>query len=502
MSVAARPGIELPEEVPVRPRPPGQLDSLDGGGASRRLKRLWREVHRAHPDRTYWNINSTPTGGGVAEMLHSMLGYARGLGADARWLVIKGSPEFFELTKRLHNALHGWADGCDFGADDRTLYETTLAKNAAVLRAAVRPGDIVFLHDPQTAGLAGPLASAGTHVIWRSHIGTDEPNPRTEAAWQFLIPYLTQAKAFVFSRRSYVRPELRSRSCQVIPPSIHPFAVKNIELPPHSVSGILGAAGLLRGCKGDPHDFPREDGSIGVVRREARLVTMGTLPSPDDQLVVQVSRWDRLKDPVGVIAGFRQLLEQRASARLPYLILAGPEVDSVADDPEGLEVFEEARAAWAALPTAYRQQVHLACLPTDDAEENAAIVNALQRQATIVVQKSLEEGFGLTVSEAMWKARPVVASAVGGIRDQIDSGVHGLLLSHPSDLRAFAGALQRLLSDEPLARKLGTNARKRVIDRFTHIRHLEDYGRLLWRLDGSRAVSTSDEASLSERHAK
>ena len=158
--------------------------------------------------------------------------------------------------------------------------------------------------------------------------------------------------------------------------------------------------------------------------------------------MVQVSRWDRLKDPLGVLAGVRRA---RARARrTPHLLLAGPDVHAVADDPEGAEVFAEVEAAWRELPAEVRRRVHLALLPMDDADENAVIVNALQRRADVVVQKSLAEGFGLTVAEAMWKGRPVVASRVGGIQDQIEDGRTGFLVD-PGDLRAFGERVSALL---------------------------------------------------------
>jgi trehalose synthase len=183
--------------------------------------------------------------------------------------------------------------------------------------------------------------------------------------------------------------------------------------------------------------------------------------------VTQVSRWDRLKDPIGVMQGF-------ATAGLDgvHLVLGGPEVAAVADDPEGGEVLGEVRAAAERLPAGVRRRVHLACLPMRDRDENAAMVNAIQREATVVVQKSIAEGFGLTVAEAMWKSRPVVASAVGGIRDQIVDGESGLLVGDPRDLEAYAACLTRLVADAPLRDRLGAAARRRVIERFLGMRHL------------------------------
>ena len=201
-----------------------------------------------------------------------------------------------------------------------------------------------------------------------------------------------------------------------------------------------------------------------------------TLPTPHDaRLVAQVSRWDQLKDPAGVIAGFAEHVAPRTDA---HLIVAGPAVDAVADDPEGLEVLSECSAAWS-LPSPVRQRIHLAALPMRDSDENAAIVNALQRRADIVVQKSLAEGFGLTVAEAMWKGRPVVASRIGGIQNQIEHGQTGLLLDDPTDLARFGALLVGLLEDPATGEAIGRRAKDAVRDHFLGPRHLMQYARLL-----------------------
>jgi trehalose synthase len=189
-------------------------------------------------------------------------------------------------------------------------------------------------------------------------------------------------------------------------------------------------------------------------------------------VVLQISRWDTLKDPLGVIRGFAEHVPVQTGAHLVY---AGPAVEAVADDPEGERVLRDAIAAHAALPDEARRRVHLATLPIDDPEENAIIVNALQRHADVVVQKSLAEGFGLTVAEAMWKARPVVASRIGGIQDQIVDGDSGVLLDDPHDLAAFGAAVHGLLADPAGAERMGRRARERVRDEFLSVRSLLDY---------------------------
>jgi trehalose synthase len=211
------------------------------------------------------------------------------------------------------------------------------------------------------------------------------------------------------------------------------------------------------------------------VDRRAELLEESSLSS-DDPVVLQVSRWDRLKDPLGVIRGFAEHVAPETQAHLVY---AGPAVEAVADDPEGAEVLAEAEDAWRSLDAPVRARVHLACLPMDDGDENAAIVNALQRHAAVVVQKSIAEGFGLTVAEAMWKARPVVASRIGGIQDQIEDGVSGELIDDPRDLAAYGAAVSDLLRDPVAAERVGAEAQRRVRARFLGSRSLDQYFELI-----------------------
>ena len=268
-------------------------------------------------------------------------------------------------------------------------------------------------------------------VIWRCHIGVDEVNEEVARGGAFLEPYLEPVDAFVFTRAAYVPPLAAGRYTALIAPSIDPLTPKNEELDEETTLAILVHTGLLVGqASANPITFLGQDGSPRRVDRRAEVVRWGQAPRWDTPLVVVVSRWDPLKDPIGAMRGFASLVEVTAPAGAE-LVLAGPETSGVADDPEPARVLEQTVAAWRELPEPVRDRVHIASLPTADVEENAAIVNALQHHARVVVQKSLQEGFGLTVSEAMWKSRAVLASAVGGIQDQIVGGEHGLLLDDP-----------------------------------------------------------------------
>jgi trehalose synthase len=400
----------------------------------------------------------------VAELLRSLLGYLAGAGIDTRWLVIEGDPDFFGITKRIHNRLHGSrGDGGPLGDPERVLYEMTLSEQLHQGGSGIQAGDVVVVHDPQPMGLIPALAERGAQIIWVCHVGMDESNELCRDTWRYLRDYLTQAQAAVFSRAAYVWDGLPDLHVSVIHPSIDPFAPKNEPLDAPHRDAILRASGIFAG--GPPAVEPSfwlPDGSLGVVSSRVEILGDGTRPPEDACIVLQVSRWDRLKDPIGVLQGFAHGVDHSLGA---HLVLAGPRADSVVDDPEGLPVLMEVQDAWENIPSHERERAHLLALPTQDLQENAVLVNALQRRADVVVQKSLAEGFGLTVAEAMWKERPTVGSAVGGIQDQIIHGVTGVLVD-PADLGEFAGALTTMLRDPGLAAALGHAARERVRTRF------------------------------------
>jgi trehalose synthase len=466
--------------VPLNARSPAPFATVLGPESVQDLETTAAALRRRLGGRVIWNVNSTAAGGGVAELLHSLLAYARGFEVDARWVVISGTTEFFKITKRLHNALHGEAgDGSELGDRERRIYEEVTLHNAAELCGMINPRDIVILHDPQTAGMIPHLTRRKALVIWRCHIGNDQPSVEGDRGWSFLEPALRTAHALVFSRFAYVPDFCDHGRSLIVAPSIDPFSAKNQELDGATVRAVVTHTGLVGGSPAEGRrEFVRDDGSVGRVERRAEMLSVDGPPDPNMPLVVQVSRWDRLKDPEGVLRGFSLLRNAEVE-----LLLAGPDCRAVADDPEGAEVFDELCRCWSRLAEPVRRRVHLATLPMDDLQENAAIVNALQRHASVVVQKSLREGFGLTVTEAMWKGRAVVASAVGGIQDQIEHGVSGLLLRNPSDVDAFATILDQLLARPALAAKLGKNARNRVRQQYLGLRSLAQYADLIERLD-------------------
>ena len=430
-------------QVPVEPADIERYRPLLGEPLWSEFSRSMSELASALHRRTVWNVNSTAQGGGVAELLVSLIPYGRGAGIDERWVVIEGSAEFFDVTKRLHNLLHGVSsDGAGFSPAERATYQSTMERNASALADVIKAGDIVIVHDPQSAGLVPGLSAAGAIVIWRSHVGVDEPNDFVRAAWKLLEPYLDSASAFVFSRRSYVWDQLDASKVQIIAPCIDAFATKNRELTDAEMARLVAAAGV----------------------------------ATDGRIVLQVSRWDRLKDPLGVMRSFADHVAPLTTDTC--LVLAGPAATSVRDDPEQPEVLQELLAQQQALDASIASRVLIAQLPMEDLDENAALVNALQRRADVVVQKSLAEGFGLTVAEAMWKSRAVVASDVGGIADQIEDGTSGLLVE-PKDLEAFGRAVTDLVNDRELAARMGAAARERIREQFLGPRHLMQQGSLI-----------------------
>ncbi len=367
--------------------------------------------------------------------------------------------------------MEGQGTAAIWAHEQRVDYERGLRENAESLAARVGRHDVLVLHDPQTAGLIPLLRNRVGKVVWRCHVGLDRPTVWADRAWGFLRPYVEQADAFVFSRREFAPDWIDPRRLAVVPPSIDPFTPKNEELSGDVVLAMLATSGLLDA--GGIRPLP-----LGLSAEHVELTRDGVVPDAATPLVVQISRWDRMKDMTGVMQAFTEFVDPSLGA---HLILAGPSIDSVSDDPEEAKVLAEVQAQWEILAPDLRPRVHLACIGMDDPAANARVVNALQRHAAVVVQKSLAEGFGLTVAEALWKRRPVVASAVGGIVDQVADGEEGLLVE-PLDLAAAGRAMETLLADDALRRRMGEKGRRRVVEQFLADRHLEQYVALLVQL--------------------
>ena len=371
------------------------------------------------------NINSTFTGGGVAEILSHMVPLLEQLGVDARWNIIKGSSGFFHVTKKFHNALHSRSESVS--DTDYSLFMEASQQN---VREMDLYGDIIFIHDPQPIVLVSRKKEIGKKWIWRCHIDVSHPN---QEVWNFLRQFVVQYDAAVFSAPAFSQ-ELPIRQF-LISPSIDPLSDKNKELPQETIDSVLAKYGV-------PSDKP---------------------------IITQVSRFDYLKDPVGVIEAF-ELVRKSIDSRL---VFAG---GTASDDPESDKVLAEVRERAGSNP-----DIHVLLIPPGSDIE----INALQRASTVIVQKSHREGFGLTVTEALWKAKPVVASAVGGIPLQVKNKFTGLL---SYGIEGTAYDIRQLLTNPRYAAWLGQNGREHVRYNFLITRHLRDYLLLFLALEHSEDI--------------
>jgi trehalose synthase len=471
----SRPAVDL-REAPLAARSFDRLSDQLDSAARERLLAAREDARATLQDRRVWWVNSTSRGGGIAEMLRTLLPYWRGSGIDSRWLVLEAPSAYFRLTKHLHNLLHG-IPGRPPTSRDRALFESVAAVVGAMARELVAPGDVVVLEDPQTAGLVPELAGRGATVIWRSHVGADRMSPAVESAWRFLLPFVEAADALLFTRREYVPAELEDSRTWVLPPAIDPLSAKNQPLPAAASEAIMQRCGLARARhRGGSTRVALQDGRIVDVRRRCGVLREDRPPRLDaDRLVVALARWDRLKDPSGIVRGFASRV-RHPRARL---IVAGPASGAIADDPGSRAVLREVHGSWRELPRSRRSRIDVVTLPMVDVDENSLMVNALQRQASVVVKKSLQEAFGLGVTEGLWKARPVVASGVGGHRDQVEDHRTGLLVDDPTDLTAFGAAIDELLDDPEQASALGRAGRERVRSRFLADRHFIQWTAML-----------------------
>ncbi len=364
--------------------------------------------------KTIQNINSTAVGGGVAEILSRVVPLLNDLGVKAKWDVIKGNAEFFQVTKKIHNALHGKKQSIT-----RKNINTFLETSQLNIDQMDLYGDIMFIHDPQPIALIKRKKDMDAKWIWRCHVDVSHP---LATAWNFLRKFVEKYDSSVFSAPSFAR-DLKIKQFMICP-SIDPLSEKNRDLTRVDILSVLKKYGL-------PYNKP---------------------------IVTQVSRFDRLKDPVGVIDAFK-LARKHTDC---HLVLAGSQ--AAADDPESGEVLAEVREKAKG-----DSQIHIVIV---DAETNDFDVNAMQRGSAVVVQKSIREGFALTVTEALWKGRPMVASAVGGIPLQIAHKYSGLLCH---SVEGAAMHIKQLLNNPDYAEKLGANAKEHVRQNFLLTRHLKDY---------------------------
>ncbi|MGC9325752.1 MAG: glycosyltransferase [Desulfomonilia bacterium] len=361
------------------------------------------------------HVNSTKSGGGVAEILNRLIPLKKELGLDARWEVIAGSPLFFQCTKFMHNALQG--NRVEFTEDLVREYEKINDQNADTLREHLEDADIVFIHDPQPADLISRFPGRRGKWVWRCHIDVSHPY---RTVWKYLKDIVQHYDASIWSLSEFAQPLPHLQ--YLIAPSIDPLSTKNIDLPDQELSEIREKWGL----------------------------------DPDRPIITQVSRFDRFKDPQGVIHAYRLVKEF-----LPIqVVLAG---GGASDDPEGEEVLAQVRKMSGDDP-----DIHVLLLPSDDYRT----INALQRISDIVMQKSTREGFGLTVTEALWKGKPVIGGDTGGIRLQVINHHTGFLVNTPE---GAALRIRYLLKNRGKLHEMGRKAHQFVLENFLITRHLREY---------------------------
>ena len=461
-------------------------------------------------DRTVWMVNSTAQGGGVAEMLPKVVSILRELGVSTEWAVIVSEEDrFFQLTKHIHNLIHGTGDP-HLSDDDWALYRSVSEEMADRLARRVEPGDPVVVHDPQPLGTGALLKKQmDVPALWRCHIGLDESNVATETAWDFLRPWAESYDETVFSLREYVPDFLEDRT-DLVQPALNPLSPKNRALSVTELTDVLRRARLadcshptVDGDFAPPARRLQRDGSFAPATRPEDL---GLMERP---IVTQISRWDRLKGFAPLLRGFARMKESafldrnavserdRHRLALSRLVLAGPDPDSVSDDPEGQEVFNEICSLWHDLPPEIQRDVAIITLPMTSRRVNSLMVNALQRCSAIVAQNSLQEGFGLTVAEALWKRRPVLGTHAAGIREQVTDGVHGRLTPQAEDVEAIAHTIHEMLNAEEERRRWARNARRRVSERylvFTQVRRWLEI--LAQTVDRQTALSGNGHATM------
>ena len=368
------------------------------------------------------HINATQYGGGVSELLRSTIAIQRGLGIDVQWRIISGGSRFFEITKHVHNALQG-ADYA-FSAEDRETYLLQTDYNARQLEDNY---DIIVIHDPQPAGLRQIHGDGGARWVWRCHIDTSEPN---EQVLDFFVPYIEAYDALVFTMQEFVPPALRDHNAHIIPPAIDPLSPKNFELPESQARRILSWEGI----------------------------------DPSRPLMTQVSRFDPWKDPLGVIRVYREVRKVVPDLQLAML-------GSMAlDDPEGWELLRTIQEETQDDPDV--------TVGTNLTGVGSIEVNTFQRLSDVVVQKSIREGFGLIVSETLWKGTPIVAGRAGGIPMQMPPEADRFLVD-ARDEDTFAQRVEELLSNRELAEEVGRLGRERIRERFLITRLVADELELL-----------------------
>lgn len=479
-------------EIPDGPSLDEYAESMHLSGEVGELKATANELAGTLRGRTVWHVNSTARGGGVAEMLPRLVGVLRELGVATKWAVI-GTRKlpFFDLTKRMHNLIHGSGEP-RLSTEDKALYDEVSQDLAAEFKPLLAPRDVLVIHDPQPAGMGAKVKTdLGLRGLWRCHIGLDKDLPQTRAAWDLLSPYVTRYDHAIFTAKEYV-PACLAGKASLVRPALDPYGDKNRQFRVPELVQILVSAGLMP-AQGEvlPEPFSRPAERLqpdGSFKPATEPEDLGLLFRP---IITQISRWDRLKGWKPLLDGFIVLKQRVARESDPgvrrmleqaRLVMGGPDPAAVADDPEAKEVLEELITTYRGLPGPVQRDIALLSLPMDSHRENQLMVAALQSISTVVAQNSVQEGFGLTVTEPMWKGTPVLVSNACGIRQQVRPGVDGIMYDDANDPEKIAAAMVEILRDPARRARLARSAQRRVRDEFLIFNQARQYINILSRL--------------------
>ena len=443
---------------------------------------------------TIWMINSTFVGGGVAEMLPMLISMFKDINITIKWVVIspssKNAQSFFNITKQIHNNIHGVFNPKTMeilNNSHRLILESVCKDCCNEFIPLVKPQDIIIIHDLQPLAMIKYLKkSLKNLIIWRSHIGIDQENETTDKTWNFLKPYINLADHIIYSLKDYIPKFVIKENkipYSIIPPAICPFTPKNIELTHSELLRILSKSNIIHPTTNDDqweYKVQRVCGKTG------KLIKCSNHKDNNFELlfnpiICEISRWDKLKGWIQLIKAFVHLKQNintfidsdakhEQYIQNMILVLAGPDPSFIQDDPEGIKVFNDLCTFYKSLGNKYKDiqdKIYILSLPMNNTDENALIVNALQRLSSIVIQNSLREGFGLTVTEAMWKGTPIIASNVGGIRVQCMDGINGININDPTDYKSVAKSINKMISSGDLQmKKYAIAGKKNVIQKF------------------------------------
>jgi len=424
---------EIMQAVRVIPKSIDDYIPIIGEDKVKRLKELAAPLQ----NKRVLHLNATAYGGGVAELLKTQVAIMQSLGLYVDWYVMRANPEFFDVTKLFHNTLQGHPG--TISEDQKNIYLEGVKNNA---RAIVESYDYVIVHDPQPLAILDYITAPTGKWIWRCHIDTSEPNLDM---WNFINPYIQNYDAVIFTLEEFVKEDADFKNLTFIPPSIDPLSPKNSEMSEEEVNNLMYSYNV----------------------------------DPDRPLITQVSRFDPWKDPLGIIDIYRNIKfgQVKKGIKGVQLVLVGSMAN---DDPEGWIIYDRVmRRAGEDFDLNVYTNFH---------NVGDVGVKAFQYAADVVLQKSIREGFGLTVTEALWKGKPVIGGKAGGIKIQIQDGINGFLVSN---IQEATDKTLYLLQNPDIAKKMGEAGKQIVKEKFLTTREIEDYLKLFNRLSGHPCTTVS-----------